>query len=117
MIYARNLERKYEIDAKEWNSLYKLSQHCTQENYFKWFQYRFLHNILATNVYLAQLKLIDSKLRSLCQKEKENLIHLFWKCEKVQILLSEIKQTFNSVSCPFNPIEQSLILGELRAQN
>ena len=47
------------------------------------FQYRFLHRILPTNLFLAKIGIKQDPQCSFCSNVPENLIHLFWHCPKV----------------------------------
>ena len=51
------------------------------------FQYRLLQNALILNIHLYRWKLRDSNLCSLCEREKETLVHLFYECSCVTPLL------------------------------
>ena len=43
-----------------------------------------LHRRLPTNCFLKKVGLRDDDKCSFCNKETENLIHLFWRCEKTK---------------------------------
>ena len=62
----------------------------------KWFQTRILHRILGTNIILEKMLVKNNNLCSLCQKEKENIQHLFWKCEFAQTFWRDLQTNVNN---------------------
>ena len=48
------------------------------------FNFKLLHRRLPTNCFLKKVGLRDDDKCSFCNKETENLIHLFWRCEKTK---------------------------------
>ena len=64
-----------------WNEIYRipmLSSHLTKLRYF---QFRILHRIIGTNDYLFKIGYIDSNMCCFCNKECEDIPHLFWSCK------------------------------------
>jgi hypothetical protein len=51
---------------------------------------RINHFRLTTNTFLYKIKIKQDPLCSFCKKENENMIHLLWECENVQILLEAL---------------------------
>ena len=49
------------------------------------FQFRFLHQTLATNVSLVKMRYKDDIRCTFCHDEAENFTHLFWFCSKVEL--------------------------------
>ena len=49
------------------------------------FQFRFLHQTLATNVSLVKMGYKDDIRCSFCHEEAENFTHLFWFCSKIEL--------------------------------
>ena len=67
------------------------------------FNFKLLHRRLPTNCFLKKVGLRDDDKCTFCNKETENLMHLFWRCEK----------TKNIWYGPFNQIQScKLYLGE-----
>ena len=48
------------------------------------FNFKLLHRRLPTNCFLKKVGLREDDKCSFCNKETENLIHLFWRCEKTK---------------------------------
>ena len=46
------------------------------------FNFRFLHRRLPTNSYLQKIGVREDGKCTFCRDEKEDLTHLFWKCQK-----------------------------------
>ena len=63
-----------------WRKAYQLPFTCTKSSKLIDFNFRFLHRRLTTNNYPKKLGISDTEKCSFCQKEIENLMHLFWKC-------------------------------------
>ena len=78
--------------------------------YHRWFQYRLVHRILATNSFLHKIGRAESPLCSFCNREVETLVHLFYRCPNVNRFIREIIKWTNSDPEHFGPGE--IILGK-----
>ena len=58
---------------------------CTKSTKLTEFQFRFLHQTLATNVSLVKMGCKDDIRCSFCHEEAENFTHLFWFCSKIEL--------------------------------
>ena len=58
---------------------------CTKSTKLTEFQFRFLHQTLATNVSLVKMGYKDDIRCSFCHEEAENFTHLFWFCSKIEL--------------------------------
>ena len=58
---------------------------CTKSTKLTEFQFRFLHQTLATNVSLVKMGYKDDIRCSFCHEEAENFPHLFWFCSKIEL--------------------------------
>ena len=67
----------------DWKSAYCLAAKCTKSTKLINFQYRLLHRILPTNLFLAKIKIKQDPNCSFCHNHHKNLIYLFWDCEIV----------------------------------
>ena len=65
-----------------WKKAYQTSFKCTRNSKFIYFNFKFLHRRLATNSFLQKIGIKDNDKCTFCHIERENLIHLFWECEK-----------------------------------
>ena len=63
----------------------------TNDVQLRWFHYRIIHRILATNTLLYKIGIEDSDLCTFCKCNAETLSHLFWECYYVPILTSEFR--------------------------
>ena len=61
-----------------WQNAYMIAFKCTKSTKLTEFQFRFLHQTLATNVSLVKMGYKDDIRCSLCHEEAENL-DVFWK--------------------------------------
>ena len=76
----KKLSEKFEIGEELWPKIYMLSSKCAIDTGTRVFPYKILNNILCLNNHLYKMKVAESPLCSLCQKEKETLEHLFVDC-------------------------------------
>ena len=58
---------------------------CTKSTKLTEFQFRFLHQTLATNASLVKMGYKDDIRCSFCHGEAENFTHLFWFCSKIEL--------------------------------
>ena len=58
---------------------------CTKSTKLVEFQFRFLHQTLATNVSLVKIGYKDDIRCTFCLDEAENFTHLFWFCSKIEL--------------------------------
>ena len=80
---------------------------CTKSTKLIEFQFRFLHQTLATNVSLVKMGYKDDIRCTFCHEEAENFMHLFWLCGKIELfwknLIASLKdRNFLSEDCLLN---------------
>ena len=75
-----------------WQALHNLPFKCCLGTNTKWFQFRILHRILATNTFLHKIGLKDSNLCAFCNIEPETLSHLFYCCPFVNSFWNNLSQ-------------------------
>lgn len=68
-----------------WHNAYMTAFKCTKSTKLTEFQFRFLHQTLATNVSLVKMGYKDDIRCSFCHEEAENFTHLFWFCSKIEL--------------------------------
>ena len=78
----------------DWKSAYCLAAKCTKSTKLINFQYRLLHRILPTNLFLAKIKIEQDPNCSFCHNHHENLIRLFWDCEIVSGFWENMTENF-----------------------
>ena len=79
-----------------WHNAYTTALKCTKSTKLIEFQFRFLHQTLATNVSLVKMGNKDDIRCTFCHEEAENFTHLFWFCSKIELfwkhLIASLKQ-------------------------
>ena len=63
----------------------------TKEVKLKWFQIRISHRIIATNVILHSMGIAPDDKCSFCERDKENIQHLFYYCNYVKEFWNNLK--------------------------
>ena len=108
-MYFENLFNYHDID---WTAIYMLPSLVTHNTYMISFQYKILNNILYLNKKLHIFGKKPSPLCSFCNLYDKTLFHIFYKCDRVKFLWSELVQYFqNTLILPTSP--QTAILGIL----
>ena len=97
-IYFENLFNGNDIDRA---SIYMLPRLVTHNTYMRSFQYKILNNVLFLYKKLHILKMMSSPLYSLCHLYDETPFHIFYECDPVKYLWSDLAQCFqNTVILP-----------------
>ena len=71
-----------------WHDTYMTATKCTKSMKLIEFQYRFLHQMLATNVSLVKMGYKDDIRCTFYRDEAEHFTHLFWFCSKIELIAS-----------------------------
>ena len=101
----------YNLTKEQWKQIYIFPFKTTTYPALKWFQININHNILVTNKLLYQMKLNDDALCTFCQTTSESIIHLFWKCEKIQEFIRNVKSWLNSYHIQCDISEKYFLFG------
>ena len=74
-------------DARDliWHNAYMTPFICTKSTKLTEFQFRFLHQSLATNVSLVKMGYKDNIRSQFWHEEAENFTHRFWFCSKIEL--------------------------------
>ena len=80
------------LGTADWKSAYCLAVKCTKSTKLINFQYRLLHRVLPTNLFLTKIKIKQDPNCSFCHNYHENLIHLFWDCEIVSAFWENVTE-------------------------
>ena len=87
--------------------LEKFVNTVTKDTKLREIQYKILNRYVATNKWLYKRKLVSSDICSFCKSDVQDIEHLFWGCEKVQILWQEL----------INWLYPFLIIRDLKAED
>ena len=74
----------------EWKKVYNLPYMITKDCNLRWFQYKLVHRILASNTYLYKFGLKEIDCCSFCKTNPETLEHLFYECDHVKYFWYEL---------------------------
>ena len=94
-----------------WNAVYSMPYKCTSDVKSHYFQYRFIHKILPTNVFLFKIGKVDSDKCTLCKEEKETMKHLMWSCIIVSSFWKEVIKWFNLLNIQIDISYTNVCLG------
>ena len=95
-------------ETVDWRKVYQTSTACTRSSKLIDFNFRFLHRRLATNCYLQKLGIREDNTCTFCHNEKEDLMHLFWQCEKTTMFWQNLSLWLQS--CQILTTENNLHL-------
>ena len=68
----------------DWRNVFQVANTCTTSSKLIDFNFRFLHRRLPTNSYMQKIGDKEDRKCTFCRDEKEDLTHLFWKCQKTK---------------------------------
>ena len=68
-----------------WRNAYMNAVKCTKSTKLIEFNFRLLHQTLATNTTLVKMGYKDDPYCTFCHKETENITHLFWFCNRTEL--------------------------------
>ena len=74
----------------EWKKVCNLPYMITKDCNLRWFQYKLVHRILASNTYLYKIGLKEIDCCSFCKTNPETLEHLFYECDHVKYFWNEL---------------------------
>jgi hypothetical protein len=84
--------------------------HKIQDVKLKWFQIRILHRILATNIMLNKMDIVNSQLCNFCYADRDSIEHMFWHCNKSQSFWNSLALLINQKCAHASNISFSLSL-------
>lgn len=76
----------------EWSTIFRIPFLSLRETKLQYFQFRFLHRILGTNVLRHRMKLTHSPSCTFCGEHNETIEHLFWDCRLTSSFLLDVEQ-------------------------
>ena len=80
------------IHSYRWYKIYQLLYKTTISTSARWFQFRLLHRILATNTFLHKIGIVTSNLCSFCKRDPETISHLFYQCPIISNFWMNVSQ-------------------------
>ena len=96
----------------DWKEVYTLAFKCCMDSYTRYFQFRYIHNILPTNYFLFKIGLIDTDICSFCKVNRETVKHLMWECNVTKDFWNNLSTWMNTVlNIFFNVNYQNICLG------
>ena len=104
------------IQSYKWKQIYQLPFKCTMSTNTRWFQYRLVHRILATNTFLQKIGIVNCNICSFCKTDPETLSHLFYSCRIVSNFWRRISQWIIDKCHHIDSLsltEDEIILGEV----
>ena len=82
-------------NVNELKDLYALTYKVTTNPKLRELQYRISTGIYNTNVILKRKKIIESALCEFCGKKDQDVYHLFFDCEIIQVFWARILDYYN----------------------
>ena len=90
---CRKWEEKLNTSIK-WKQVFQ-KIHKIQEVKLKWLQIRILHRILATNIILKEMGIVNNALCNWCATERDSISHFLWKCNMVKAFWIDLAALLN----------------------
>ena len=91
-----------------WQKIYNLHNKITKDTNLKWFQYRLIHRILATNTFLCKIGIKEDNRCSFCKNHPETIRHIFGDCHLIQNFWHSLEQWLRSECVHITELNLSL---------
>ena len=108
---TRKWNLSFNFDREMWLKIYNLPFKVTKNSKLIWFQVRIIHHILVTNTFLHKIRINPSPMCTLCNMERETIIHCLWECKEVQTLLHKFETLLDLLFIPFAYNKESFLFG------
>ena len=92
-IYLKNL---FNHEDTDWKAIYMLPRLVTHDTYMRFFQCKILNNILYLNRKLHIFGIKSSPLCSFCNLFNGTSFHIFYECDRLKYLWSDLVQCFQN---------------------
>ena len=79
-----------------WNNCYRNTEQIFFNNKIKWFYYQIVRGTLKTNNIISKFKRDVVPECTFCEREEENILHLFWNCTIVSDFIRECGNLINT---------------------
>ena len=86
--------RLFNFDNDNWCIIFKIPFITLRETKIQYFQFKFLHRLLATNRLLFLMGKKDSQICTFCHRDPETIEHLFWECPMTSSFLLDSELLF-----------------------
>ena len=95
----------------DWKRCFSVIQQINDTK-LKWFQLRIVHRILATNVILKEMGIMQSNVCGFCNQDRDSIVHCLWDCTYVQSFWNDVNNFFqtNCVNAHYLTFSKHLIL-------
>ena len=106
-----HLELGYVLGRQFWIRTYNLTATIKYDNKLKWLQYQICRNSLFTNVKVHKVHQHISPLCTYCESHEELIGHLFYSCNKITQLWSEIVAWLAALNINLKVTEKVVLFG------
>ena len=89
-------EQNLQVNEINWKTVHQIPFKTCVDVKLRWFQYRLLNRILATNSFLYKIKISNSPLCDFCQGESETIEHLFLHCNRTESFWLQFKNLIHN---------------------
>ena len=95
----------------QWKTIFHKIQKI-KEIKLKWLQMRIIHRIIATNIVLKEMKIVNQDMCAFCKLERETIEHVFWQCPVTKAFWTSIQVLLNEKCLHVSNLQfsQSLVL-------
>ena len=90
---CQNWNRKLESEI-DWKTVFH-KMHKIKDVKLKWFQLRIVHRIVATNIVLKSMGIVNNDKCNFCQEERDSIEHFLWKCRYSNSFWLSIEKIIN----------------------
>ena len=104
-------EQLFDQTELNWKEIHETPFKCTIDTKLRYFQYKIIMSIIATNRFLFKCKIIGSNLCDFCVMHQETLTHLFYECPYVQEFWGQIKRYLEEKGIVFELSLKNILLG------
>ncbi len=101
----------FNLSEQDWMHIYHKIWDGMYDQKVKEFQFKVVHNIVATNKLLKKMGLVGSEDCNFCQEETGTLFHLLIECPHVQQFWEAMEGWLNSKNYGVNLLPKNLIFG------
>ena len=98
-----------------WDRTYRNITTITFNNKFKWFQFNINRGSLKVNSIISKFVRNQSENCTFCHIHQEDILHLFWACERVKAFFTSLNPFLMSINIPWPPTSrENFLFGDAR---